>query len=630
MNTPSETPDQKNAFKLLVLGCIGVVYGDIGTSPLYAFKDAAGHLTKGGFDPAEILGILSLIIWTLIIIVTCKYVLFLLHADNKGEGGTLALMAMVKKNIMKIKPQYTGVVFMIGLLGASLFFGDAVITPAISVLSAVEGLKLVTPAFESWVLPITIGILTCLFAIQKNGTHRVSQFFGPITALWFMVMAAMGIRWIIETPEILMAFNPYYAVYFMATHGMIGLMVLGAVFLAITGAEALYADLGHFGRKPIQYAWLYLIFPCLVLNYLGQGALVLKTEGAIQNPFFLMVPEYLLLPLVFLATVATIIASQAVITGAFSVALQAMRLGLIPRLEVKHTSADHHGQIYMPRINMLLFIAVILACLLFKTSSNLAAAYGIAVTGEMLMTTCLAFFLIRYVWKKTLLFTLSFLIPLVMLELVFFSANLLKLFDGGMVPLLFASYLVLLMTIWVKGSRFVIQKASRQTVPLSDFAEQIDRAPPIHVPGTAIYLTADPIHTPFTLVQNLRHNRVIHEHNIIVSVATSFKPKVEDEFRLTVDRISSQLTRVTIHFGFMDRPDVPTALRLGTRHGLDIDLQNVSYFLGHRTFISDPHVGLPGWQDKIYIALAKIAAPATDFYSIPPDQVVEIGVQTYI
>jgi KUP system potassium uptake protein len=271
-----------------------------------------------------------------------------------------------------------------------------------------------------------------------------------------------------------------------------------------------------------------------------------------------------------------------------------------------------------------------LACLLFKTSSNLAAAYGIAVTGEMLMTTCLAFFLIRYVWKKTLLFTLSFLIPLVMLELVFFSANLLKLFDGGMVPLLFASYLVLLMTIWVKGSRFVIQKASRQTVPLSDFAEQIDRAPPIHVPGTAIYLTADPIHTPFTLVQNLRHNRVIHEHNIIVSVATSFKPKVEDEFRLTVDRISSQLTRVTIHFGFMDRPDVPTALRLGTRHGLDIDLQNVSYFLGHRTFISDPHVGLPGWQDKIYIALAKIAAPATDFYSIPPDQVVEIGVQTYI
>jgi KUP system potassium uptake protein len=631
MQNAAETPEQQaRNFRLLLIGCIGVVYGDIGTSPLYAFKEAAHHLTGGGFNPVEIYGILSLIIWSLILIVTVKYVLFLLRADNKGEGGTLALMAMVKKNLLKVSPKYSGFVFLAGIFGAALFYGDSAITPAISVLSAVEGLKLVTPAFEKWVLPISLIILTALFATQRGGTERISKYFGPVMLVWFVTLGVLGLYWMVKNPSIFLTFNPYYAVYFLATHGVIGLTVLGSVFLAVTGAEALYTDLGHFGRKPIQRAWFYLVFPALVFNYLGQGAMVLITQGAIENPFYLMVPQSLLVPFVILATTATIIASQAVITGAYSLTQQAIQLGLLPRLEIKHTSADNHGQIYLPKINTLLFFAVVLLCLVFQNSSNLASAYGISVTGAMVVDSILAFFLLRFVWRRKLWIAVACIMPLITIELVFFGANLLKLFDGGLIPLLFAGYLILLMTVWIKGSRYILRRASRQTIPLTDLAEQIDRNTPTKVSGTAIFLTADAVNAPFTLIQNLRHNRVLHEHNIIVSVSTSFLPKVSDDHRVMFEHISSNITRVMISFGFMDTPDVPRALRHGIAHGLDIDLDNASYFLGHRTFIPDPVVGLPLWQDKIYIALAGMAVSATDFYYIPPAQVVEIGIQTKI
>lgn len=630
MDTDSETKDSRKKFSLLLIGCIGVVYGDIGTSPLYAFRNAAAHLIKDGFNAVEIYGILSLIIWSLVSIVTIKYLLFLLRADNKGEGGTLALMAMIRKKVMREHPRAATFVFITGMIGAALFYGDCAITPAISVISAIEGLTLVTPAFEKWVVPIALIIITGLFAVQKGGTGNVSKYFGPITTCWFLILAVMGLRWIVMTPEILLSFNPYYAVYFMATHGTLGLIVLGSVFLAVTGAEALYTDLGHFGRKPIQRAWLFVVFPCLVLNYLGQGALVLKTQGAMANPFFLMVPEYLLIPLVIMATIATIIAGQAMITGAYSVTRQAMQLGLLPRLEMRHTSEHHEGQIYMPKVNTLLFFAVVLLCLTFENSQNLSAAYGVALSGAMLVDTILASFLLYFVWKKKWWFCALAMVPLFMLEGVFFGANLLKLFDGGIIPLLMAGYLVLLMSVWINGSRFVMKRAARQTMPLSDLAEQIDRNPPIMVHGTAIFLTADAVNTPVPLIQNLRHNRVLHEHNYVVSVSTSFMPKVSEEHRIAYEHISSNITRVMVNFGFMDKPDVPAALRLGIAQGLYIDLDHASYFLGHRTFIADPRVGLPVWQDKIYIALAALAAPATDFYHIPPNQVIELGVQTKI
>lgn len=615
---------RRGQFWVLLLGCIGVVYGDIGTSPLYAFREAALHAAAGrGLIPAEIYGLCALVLWSLMLVVTLKYVLFLLRLDNRGEGGIISLMVQAYKPSGRLAP----LVFFLGLIGAGLFYGDAAITPAISVLSAVEGLKLVTPGFDDYVLPLSLSILFLLFYAQKSGTGRVSIFFGPITVIWFVVMGALGVRGIMMHPDILHALNPYYAVAFFMHHGMMGLVVLGAVFLAVTGAEALYADLGHFGRAPIQRAWLFLVFPCLMLNYLGQGGLVLQHPEALENPFFRLAPEGLLLPLVLLATAATIVAAQAVITGAFSLTRQAMQLGFLPRMEIKHTSHALQGQIYMPKINRLLLLGVVLLCVMFKNSSALASAYGIAVSGTMLVSTVLSFILIWKGWKKPLILTALVIAPFFALEVVFFAANMLKLFEGGIVPLLLAVVLVMMMTIWVRGTTYLRRKSQQEVIGLSDLMETLERQTPTPIEGTAIFLTSDPSSAPVALLQNLRHNRVLHRHNIILSVVTSSLPYVPENQRITVERLFSAMTCVVLHFGYMEVPDVPRALRALPDHGVVVDLEKASYFLGRRFIISDAKVGLPEWQDHIYIAMARSAAHANDFFRIPPGQVVEMGVQ---
>lgn len=618
ISNQAQTP---SAFRALLIGCIGVVYGDIGTSPLYAFREAAHHIGGDGVTNIEVLGILSLIIWALTITVTLKYVLFLLKADNHGEGGILSLMALCRKPDTKTM----GLTFIAGITGASLFFGEASITPAISVLSAIEGMKLITPAFDKFILPISIAIIIGLFAVQRHGTGSVSKFFGPITIVWFLSMAAAGLHWILKEPYVLNALNPYYAFVFLTQHGFLSFVVLGSVFLAVTGAEALYSDLGHFGRKPIQYAWLFFVFPCLALNYMGQGALLMTLPATIDNTFFLMFPEWALIPIVALATMATIIASQAVITGAYSVARQAIQLGLIPRMEILHTSEKQEGQIYMPKINSYLLYSVLFLIMVFKNSSDLASAYGIAVTGTMVCSSILVFFYLRRVRSKTARIAASIVAPFLFIELVFFASNLLKLFDGGFVPLLFGMYFILLIFTWVKGTKYLIAKAQSQTISVVDLSEMLDRDPPHIVKGTAIYLTSDPTYAPETIMQNLKHNQIIHEKNFILTITTSPSPRVPIEQRVSIEELSPRLTLIRLRFGFMETPNVPAALYRARAIGCDIDVEGASFFLGHRKIIPDSRFGLPGWQDDIYVAMTKMAMDATEFFQIPPSQVVEIG-----
>jgi KUP system potassium uptake protein len=574
----------------------------------------------------EILGILSLILWSLTIIVTLKYVLFFLRLDNKGEGGVLSLMALTQRSIGR----KMGVAFFCGIIGAALFFGDSAITPAISVLSAVEGTKLITPAFEKFVFPIAILIIIGLFAVQKYGTGRVSVFFGPITTVWFLSLGAGGLLWIVEQPSVLLSLNPYYAYVFLTSHGFLSFVVLGSVFLAVTGAEALYSDLGHFGRKPIQAAWMYLVFPCLALNYLGQGALLISLPATIDNPFFLLYPQWALIPMVILATMATIIASQAVITGAFSMARQAMQLGLLPRMEIRHTSETQEGQIYMPKINMILMWCVLFLCFVFGSSSDLASAYGIAVTGTMMVSTILAFVYIAYVKRKGIFLAGLIVFPFIFIEFVFLSSNLLKVFDGGFVPLVFGIYLVLLVLTWVKGTKYLITRARAQAISMIDFIEMIERDPPHRAEGTAIFLTSDPNNAPETLMQNLKHNQILHEKNIILTVDIGDVPRVPIEQRVEVKPLCSSIMRIVIHFGYMETPNVPAALYRARALGHDIDIERASFFLGHRKIIADSRYGLPAWQDDIYVAMTKTAIDATDFFRIPPAQVVEIGTRQVI
>jgi KUP system potassium uptake protein len=623
----SEESGGKNSFRTLLLGCIGVVYGDIGTSPLYAFREAAHHVSvDGNISPVEIYGLLSLIIWSLIVIVTIKYVLFLLKIDNRGEGGILSLMAMARKAPGISVP----VVFGLGMLGAGLFYGDSAITPAISVLSAVEGLKIATPHLERFVLPLSLAIIILLFMAQKHGTDKIARLFGPITAVWFLAIAAAGSIWIVKHPEILFSFSPTYAVEFVLHHGWTSFFVLSSVCLAVTGAEALYADMGHFGRKPIQVAWLFFVFPCLVLNYLGQGALIMENPEAIANTFYLLVPEWALWPMIGLATAATIIASQAVITGAYSISRQAIQLGFLPRMEIRHTSADQHGQIFMPQINRWLLYTIILLCLIFGTSSNLAAAYGIAVMGTMVVSTILAFIVVWKVRQKSLFKACIFLVPLFFFEGTYLASNMVKLFDGGFVPLFIAGFTVLSMFIWVKGTKYLHKKAKRQAIPLSDLLEKLDRKPPAIVEGTAVYLTSDPADAPIAMLQNLKHNKVLHQKNVVLSVVNSQFPKVPETQRIVVDRVSSSITKMFVHYGFMETPHIPHALLMAKSYGVDTDLDNVSYFLGRRSIVPDPLRGLPGWQEHIFLILLKSSTAATDFYKLPPDRVVELGVQMAI
>jgi KUP system potassium uptake protein len=641
MNPPNETPDRaaiptpvpphpehqtpQNMGKL-VLGCIGVVYGDIGTSPLYAMRESLHAASYDGLSRDDVIGVISLLIWTLILIVTVKYVALIMRADNKGEGGTLSLVALVQRALNK-RP---GWLLAIGVIGISLFFGDAMITPAMSVLSAVEGLDLVAPSMGPFVLPLTLVIILGLFLFQSQGTERVAILFGPIMVAWFLVMAALGIYHLSDDLSIMTAFNPAHALGFLVTNGKASFFVLGSVFLAVTGGEALYADMGHFGRRPIRLAWALLVFPALTLSYLGQGALVLAHPETFHNPFFLMAPDFLLLPLVLLSVAATIIASQAVISGAFSMMHQAVQMGLLPRLEIRHTSETTLGQIYLPKVNLILMVGVLCLVVAFGSSSNLASAYGIAVTGDMVITTILASILFLKAWKWPLWGVIAVLLPIFIIELMFLSANLIKLPDGGYVPVLMAATSCFLIWTWVRGTAHVQRKAHDSAVELSKLIKMLEKSHPIEVPGTAVFLTQDPDTAPSALLHNLKHNRVLHSQNFIVTVGVATTPKVNDENRITIERLSVNFVRVRLMFGYMETPNVPRALALARRRGEKFDIMTTSFFLNRRTFRSARNHGLPFWQERVFISMTKSASDATAFYCLPSNRVVELGQQLAI
>ena len=615
----------QNLWKL-VLGCIGVVYGDIGTSPLYALRESLHAASVGGLDREEVIGVVSLLLWTLVLIVTGKYVMLVMRADNKGEGGTLSLVALVQQ-ALNARP---GWLLAIGVVGISLFFGDAMITPAVSVLSAVEGMAIVAPSFAPFVVITTLVIIVGLFLFQSQGTERVSILFGPIMVLWFLVMAVLGIWHLGDDTGILAALNPFHAAEFLAVHRLGSFFVLGSVFLAVTGGEALYADMGHFGKKPIRIAWAILVFPALAISYLGQGAFVLSHPEAARDPFFLMAPTWALLPLVILATAATVIASQAVISGAFSMMRQAVQMGILPRMEIRHTSETHHGQIYMPRVNMILMVAVICLVIGFESSTRLASAYGIAVSGDMVITSILSFVLLLRAWKWPLAVVVGIIAPILLVELMFLAANLTKLIDGGYVPVLIASTMCALIWTWVRGSAHVKQKAADSAIALTKLIGMLAKSQPIAVPGTAVFLTQDPATAPSALLHNLKHNRVLHSQNFIVTVTVAPTPRVLDANRVTMERLSENFLRVILTFGYMETPNVPKALSLARKRGEKFDIMTTSFFLNRRTFRSARQQGLPFWQERVFIALSKSAADATAYYCLPSNRVVEMGQQMAI
>jgi KUP system potassium uptake protein len=618
----------QNQFLLLVLGAIGVVYGDIGTSPLYAFRESLHVSTSQGapVDPATVYGLLSLIVWTLIVLVTGKYVGVVLRADNKGEGGTLSLMALAQSSFTK-RPL---IVLVMGVLGAALFFGDAMITPAISVLSAIEGVQVVAPAFADWVLPITIVVIVALFAVQRFGTGSVAAVFGPITTVWFLSLAGFGVAQIVQHPEVLLSFNPLYGVQFIATHPAIAAATFGAVFLAVTGAEALYADLGHFGRRPIVVAWFALVFPCLLLNYFGQGAFVLGHAEEVENPFYQMLPGWAQLPMVLLATLATVIASQAVITGAFSLTRQAVQLNFLPRMRILHTSETQLGQIYMPVVNGLLMVAVVLLVVGFGSSSALGAAYGIAVTGEMLATLGLIGIVMYRKWKWRPWMLMLFIVPVGVIELVFFSSNMAKFLQGGWVPAVVAILIAAVISIWIVGRNRLAARTRRDEVPLEFLVDNLAKKKPKTVPGTAVFLTSDIEGAPTALLHSLKHYKVLHEQNVILTVVTSESPRVPDEEKIRIDAYNDLFYRVLVTFGYMETPNIPKALALARKLGWKFDIMSTSFFLSRRSLKPSPKGGMPLWFDRVFIALARNATDATEYFHIPTGRVVEIGTQVII
>jgi KUP system potassium uptake protein len=615
------------SFVALALGSVGVVYGDIGTSPLYAFREATLAASGDrGVTSTVVLGVLSLIVWALIITVTLKYVLLLLRADNNGEGGTLSLMALATRAIGR----RTSLILLLGIVGAAMFLGDSMITPAISVLSAVEGLKLASPAFAEYVAPLAVVILIGLFAAQSSGTAKVAALFGPVMVAWFGAIAAAGAMHIADDPYVLWALNPVYGVTFLLSHGEIGLVTLGAVFLAVTGGEALYADLGHFGRKPIQTAWLCLVLPALLINYFGQGAKVLADPAAIENPFYRLVPDGFLLPMILLATAATVIASQAVITGTYSLIHQAIQLGLLPRLAILHTSDSHVGQIYIPRVTMALLLGVLLLVGLFRTSGALASAYGIAVATTMVVDGLLFFFVVWKLWKWRFWAAVLLMVPFVVVDVTFFSANALKLFEGAWAPLLFGASMVIVILTWRRGTAILASKTRRTEVPIDTLFRNLEKKPPHIVPGTAVFLTSDPDFAPTAMLHNLKHNKVLHDHNVILTIVTADMPHVPEEDRVQFTPLSEHFAKVSLKFGYMDTPNVPKALAIARKHGWQFDIMSTSFFLSRRTLRPSPQSGMPGWQDHLFIALARSASDATDFFQIPTGRVVEVGTQVTV
>jgi KUP system potassium uptake protein len=611
----------------LVLGSIGVVYGDIGTSPIYAMRESLHAASHDGLTPDDVLGVISLLIWTLILIVTIKYVALVMRADNKGEGGTLSLVALVQQALRKRPLWLTA----IGMVGISLFFGDAIITPAMSVLSAVEGMTLVAPGFSNYVVPVTLGIIVALFLVQRWGTETVSIFFGPIMIVWFGSMALMGLVHIFDDFSILRCLNPLWAASFIVTNGWASFIVLGSVFLAVTGGEALYADMGHFGRRPIRIAWFILVFPALTLSYLGQGAMVLAHPDRAGNPFFLMAPSWALLPLVVLATAATVIASQAVISGAFSMMKQAVRMGLLPRLEILHTSKSQMGQIYLPRVNAILATGVIILVIIFGSSSNLASAYGIAVTGDMVITSVLASILFVKAWKWSIGLTAAVMVPLLTLELLFLAANGTKIMDGGYVPILMAVAMCVMMWTWMRGTAYVQMRARKGATETSALVAMLAKSSRlVDVPGTAVFLTSDPEVAPAALMHNIKHNHVLHAQNMIVTVTVATVPYIASADRVTIEQMGDRFVKIDLAFGYMEQPNVPKALAQARKQGLKFDIMSTSFFLNRRSFRSDPSQGLPQWQEKLFVGMSKSAADITGFYRLPSNRVVEMGQQVVI
>ena len=623
------TNSSRRSFAALMLGSVGVVFGDIGTSPLYAMREALGHARPGGSHEMAVLGVVSLVIWALILVVTIKYVVFLMRADNRGEGGTLALMALAQQ----AAGRRTLAIFVLGVAGAALFYGDCVITPAISVLSAVEGLKVapdIGGLMKTYVLPIAAGILVALFFVQMRGTQRVAAFFGPVVAVWFLALAGLGLFHLVDDLSVFRALNPYYGVLFLIDNGVVGFVILGAVFLAVTGASALYADMGHFGRRPIRAAWLCFVGPCLALNYLGQGALVLHHAAFRHDPFWAMAPKAAYWPILMLATAATVIASQAVITGAFSITQQAVQLGLLPRINIRRTSETQAGQIFIPSVNLFLMIGVLLLLLVFQTSGRLASAYGIAVTGAMFIDTLLAYVIVRRVWRWSLWQALCLVIPLAAVDLVFVGSNLLKISNGGWAPLALGAGLMLVMWTWTRGMRILTEKVRRDSLPLTDLIDMLRARPPHRSPGTAMFLTADADLAPVALMHNLKHNKTLHQHNIIVTVRTTEAPVVADCDRISLEKINDDFKKLTLSYGFMESPNLPRALQQCRKQGLKFDIMATSFFLGRRSLVVAEHSGMPIWQDKLFIFLTKNSANPTDFFHIPPGRVVELGAQVSV
>jgi KUP system potassium uptake protein len=613
----------KSSLAALTLGAIGVVYGDIGTSVLYAIKEifGSGHVP---FTHANVYGVLSIVFWTLTVIVSLKYVVLVLRADNAGEGGLIAMLALASQAV-KDRPELRKYLLVIGIFGTSLFYGDGVITPAISVLSAVEGLEVISPAFKGYVIPLTLVILFTLFAVQKRGTGGIGKFFGPITVVWFLTIAALGVSHIIGHPEILGAISPHHALRFMWEQPGITFIILGAVVLCVTGGEALYADLGHFGKKPIRVAWFSVVMPCLTLNYFGQGALLLADPAAVENPFFRMAPEWMLLPLVGLATMATVIASQALITGAFSVTKQAMQLGYLPRLNVRHTSVRDTGQIYLPFVNWSLFTAIVLAVVMFKSSTNLAAAYGIAVTLDMLITTVLTFFVIRYGWKYPLWLCIAATGWFFVVDLAFFSSNLLKLFAGGWFPLMIGGVVFTLMMTWKRGRTLMAEKQQAESLDLTSFLDAIFVAPPARVAGTAVFLTPDTGTVPNALLHNLKHNKVLHEQNLFVAVRSHEVPWIGLDKRLEVEPLGHDCWQVVIHYGFKNDPDVPKALESLRGRGCDLEPMLTSYFLSRDLVVPTIGSGMAPWREKLFAQMHHNAGAAAEFLKLPNNAVIELG-----
>ncbi len=613
----------RSSLAALTLGAIGVVYGDIGTSVLYAVKEVfgSGHVD---FTPANVYGVLSLFVWTLTTIVSVKYVLLVLRADNHGEGGLVAMLALASQSV-KDRPALRRRLLFIGIFGTCLFYGDGVITPAISVLSAVEGLEVISPNFKKMVIPLTLLILLALFWVQKRGTAGIGKFFGPITLVWFAALAVSGVAQIIQYPAILWALSPHHALGFIWHNPGTTFVILGAVVLCVTGAEALYADMGHFGKKPIRLAWFAVVMPCLIMNYFGQGALLLSEPESVKNPFFLMMPEWALMPMVGLATLATVIASQALISGAFSVTKQVIQLGYLPRLHVQHTNEHETGQIYMPFVNWGLFVAIVLAVLMFKSSSNLASAYGIAVCTDMMITTVLTFYVIRYGWKMPLALCLGATGFFFVVDLAFWSSNMLKLVDGGWFPLFIGGSIFMLMLTWKEGRRLLNQSLQSDSLKLTEFLEAVFVDPPTRVAGSAVFLTAEPGVVPNALLHNLKHNKVLHEQNLFVTVRHHEVPWIDMGGRLEIQLLGHDSWQVLVHYGFKDDVDLPKALANIQGLSFPLDLMSTSYFLSRDIVVPTVGGGMTPWREKLFAQMHLNASPAAEFLNLPSNSVVELG-----